>query len=325
MLTEKDLQNIEKYLAKELIGNEKQAFEEEMKARPELYAEAKFQRSTQLALKRLAIQEKEAELRAYLQPFREKLTVEPATEEVEQEKASPFTKIWRNNNFKLAIAASFIGALVAASYVYFTTFETNPSDGLSSNQSPADTVRVEKRTDTTEEKDDVQLPPITPKTPQVASVDERYLTLYDNYYSDLPASRGAVDLPDELNEVISLYRAGSYGEALEAFPDESELNELITSYPSDESKTVVKDNYQLYKGLSQLGLKDYEGAIKSFNKITSLNGNSARSAAWYTGLAHLRLGKIVDAQSYFEGLSKDTRNTYARDSYLILQKLAEIE
>ena len=142
--------------------------------------------------------------------------------------------------------------------------------GLSSNKVPEqDTVKIDKPKTVMDDKRDVQPPPlILPTTPQVAAVDERYITLYDSYYSDLPATRSDNNLPSELIEAITLYRNGSYEESLKAFPKKSKLEELLDSYPSTNSKKLVEDNYQLYKGLNQLGLKDYQAAINTLDKVS---------------------------------------------------------
>jgi len=130
MLIEEDHINIDLYLSKKLEGQKKIAFEAELRGRPELMEEVRFQFKL---LKGMQEIEKKRE-REVLRVFLAKVKNENHLVLKERTLRGRIVFLWRQNASKLAIAASFIGILGA---IYFLTKNPNipkPSGSLGSNE-----------------------------------------------------------------------------------------------------------------------------------------------------------------------------------------------
>lgn len=108
MLTEEDYISIDLYLFKKLKGNEKIAFETELRSRPELMEEVRFQFKLLKGL-----QEREREV---LRVFLAQVKNENSLVVKERTLRGKIIFLWQQNSIKLAIAASIICVL---GFVYY--------------------------------------------------------------------------------------------------------------------------------------------------------------------------------------------------------------
>jgi TolA-binding protein len=86
----------------------------------------------------------------------------------------------------------------------------------------------------------------------------------------------------------------------------------------EKDTTVVSMNFLL--GLSQLGLKNYDKAIKLLATVANTSGEYSKEARWYLGLTYLKTANRQKAVECFENLSRS--DGYYRDrSEKILRRL----
>ena len=136
--------------------------------------------------------------------------------------------------------------------------------------------------------------------------------LFDDYYTSAEISmsfRSAADQIDvDLRNAMQLYENNQYSEAIVLF-----------------EKVLQEDNSRiglnLYAGISNLEIEQYDKANKNFQSIIDKKPNAfVESAEWYLALAYLRTDEMDKAREVLTGIVN--RDGYFRkDAKKILRKL----
>lgn len=130
--------------------------------------------------------------------------------------------------------------------------------------------------------------------------------IFEKYYTSenmVDVSRGQSEGP------ISKFQNKNYKEA---------LNEFNDIYEKDTLNMAVL----FYSGLSNIELKKYEEAIKSFNKVIK-HGDSPYNeyAQWYLGLCYLQKDNVLNAKKEFEKITSNLDAFNHEKAEEILKKL----
>lgn len=325
MLSEKDYKNIELYLSKQLLGAEKTNFEAELRNRAELMEETKFQRGLQIGLSKIRIQRKEDEIREHLLHIAPSLEALNELSTAQEQKKETVFKIWKNTNFKMAIAASFVGVLLMASYFVFNQIE-DPGDRMSSKSNDNDSTQNNqllgnKRESTIEDnpsiKSDVEI-----NKPELMAYNESNQNTFTNFYA--PAETIRSSMPAVLTNGVNLYNNKDYKNALIEF---EKYNPIINEYFSNsqiDSVQNVSTYLAFYKGVSFLAIQNTKKAILNLEKCReNENIRIQENANWYLGLAYLKENQREKAIQQFMLFQDNDDSPYYEKSHAILEKLNE--
>lgn len=316
MLTEKDHINLELYLSKKLEGSEKLSFEQELRLRPELMAEAKVQRKISLGLQELAKRKETEELRSFLEDVKKELVLE--TKEVSfvetsnHKKTGKIISLWNQSSFRLAIAASFAAIMGVVSYLFLTNKETindvadiKPSrkDSSWSISNPSFRVDSKKYKENTE----------------LLAMNENE-KLYNQYYTDLPQFKGG--LQADLVEGVNKYHQGKYKESLSIL---SKYEPSIGSNYSETQKDSVQnliDNLAIYKGLCYLKLNQNAQAGIYLSTASQSNDPTINEFAnWYLALNYIKTNQIDSAKIVLTEIINNEDSRFVTKANELLNKI----
>jgi hypothetical protein len=312
MLTEKDHINIELYLSKKLQGDEKSSFEAELRSRPELMEEARFQRKLSQGLQIIDERKERTELKDYLNNIKAENTVPEGKvisfgEPKATQKETKVISMWQQNAFRIALAASFVGFLAVGTYYLF--MQTDPSNNTANNTKPDSTKTSEEPIKQIEE----------PKQDELLALNDNQ-KLSDTYYNDLPKFRS--DAPSDLVNGIEFYYAKKSKEALKVFP--KSLPVIKNDYSEAQKDSVQNriDNLTFYRGLSYLSNKEAKNAIKDLQIASKSSDITIQEfSTWYLALAYLRNNQISEAKVTFQEIQANEDSRFAPKASEVLKKI----
>lgn len=118
----------------------------------------------------------------------------------------------------------------------------------------------------------------------------------------------ASQVDKDLRSAMIFYENGEYTEAIMLF-----------------KKVLTEDNSRiglnLYSGISNMEIQEYEKANENFQKIIAHNTNAfVESAEWYLGLSYLKTNEFGKAEETFEGIV-NREGYFRRDARKILRRL----
>ena len=110
----------------------------------------------------------------------------------------------------------------------------------------------------------------------------------------------------KLSNVISLYEAGKYQEAIKGDPASNitGLNDIVNNYGSTESGKTAK----FYMANCYYNLKDYDNALRLFEDYNGSNDIIKASCLSGVGAVYEAKGDLKKAAEYFEKASKINKN-----------------
>ncbi len=312
MLTEKDHINIELYLSKKLQGDEKSSFEAELRSRPELMEEARFQRKLSQGLQIIDERKERTELKDYLNNIKAENTVPEGKvisfgEPKATQKETKVISMWQQNAFRMALAASFVGFLAVGSYYLF--IKTDPSNNTANNTKP----------DSTKANDEPIKQIEKPKQDELLALNDNQ-KLSDAYYNDLPKFRA--DAPSDLINGIEFYYAKKSKEALKVFP--KGLPVIKNDYSEAQKDSVQNriDNLTFYRGLSYLSNKEAKNAIKDLQIASKSSDITIQEfSTWYLALAYLRNNQIKEAKVTLQEIQENEDSRFAPKASEVLKKI----
>lgn len=130
------------------------------------------------------------------------------------------------------------------------------------------------------------------RTPSTESLYHSYYTFYE---SDIPLNTRAVEGMSSLNpafvQALNLYEDRNFPAAAEQF------EAALAKEPSIESA-------HFFAGMAYMEAGQFEKAIEHFAPISRGAGMYARKAAWFSILAHIKLGKKAEAKALLEDFSQ---------------------
>jgi len=127
-------------------------------------------------------------------------------------------------------------------------------------------------------------------------------------YPDL-ITRGDSDDLSQLEKVaISAYNSENFEVSVKHFRD------LYIQYPNIEK-------YGLFLGISQMGLSNYQDAIKTLSGLKERSETYSDDLDWYLGLSYLKMQQPELARPLFEGLAADQNSYYREAARKIFKKL----
>lgn len=137
--------------------------------------------------------------------------------------------------------------------------------------------------------------------------------IYTEYFK--PAETGMVfrtsndyGINIDLRKAMTLYEERKYNQAIGIF--EEILN-----------KDSSRIGLNLYSGISNMEIKEFDKANKNFNKIINHKANAfIESAQWYLGLCYLMTDDSKKAKEIFGTISKSS-GYYSKDARKILKKI----
>ncbi len=112
---------------------------------------------------------------------------------------------------------------------------------------------------------------------------------------------------DNYSDAIANYKSGNYQTAAIGFEG------VLKNDPSSVSA-------QFFLGLSNLELKNYDGAINLLSEVVNNSGEFGKESKWYLGLAYVQKGDTKKAAECFEYLAK-SKGFYSERSEKILRRL----
>ena len=319
MLSEKDYNNIESYLSKELQGEQKTTFEAELRSRSELMEEARLQRKISQGLQILAKRNERQELTIFLDKVKAEMPLETAALEskvisfedpISNKNEVKVIPMWQTNTFRMALAASFVGALAVGNYYLFLKDE--PTQGIATNKPKIETGETPKEIITISPNRSL------PKEELLAFNDNQKLA--DSYYTDLPKFRS--DVPSDLVSGIEAYYANKPEEAIK------QLSKRFPTFKSDNTQTQNDsiqnriDNLTLYRGLSHFKNKEALKAIQDLSIASKSEDIIIHEFAdWYLALAYLKNNQITEAKKTLEEIRENDDSRFNGKALEILGKI----
>lgn len=128
-------------------------------------------------------------------------------------------------------------------------------------------------------------------------------------WTTLPSFQTKSDTNNNLAKASTLFQEEKYQEALSIF----------TKY-SEESDTY-NPQIQLYVGISQLELGNYQDAIQTFDKLLASNTIDNHKAYWYTSLTYLKQNDAEKAKKVLRTLLENPSNYNYEKARKLLEKL----
>jgi hypothetical protein len=319
MLTEKDNINIELYLSKELKGEEKVSFESELRSRPELMEEARFQMKIFKGLQIIETRKKRSELTDYLNKIKAESKIENSSDKTngriislkDSEVATKEKKvisIWFQNPFRIALAASFAGILAIGSY-YLSINDKTPT--IAKIDSP----KIKNKPELSSEKiKDQEF-----KQEELLALNDNQ-KLSDSYFTEVPEFRS--DVPANLVKGINAFYMKDSKKALKllpkVFPD-------IKEYYLQEQKDSVQnqiDNITFYRGVSYLKIKDLKNAIENLEIASNSSDETIKEfSVWYLALAYLRDNQIKHCKNILHQIETTEESRFANKATELLNKI----
>ncbi|MEM7571298.1 MAG: hypothetical protein AAF433_00305 [Bacteroidota bacterium] len=119
-----------------------------------------------------------------------------------------------------------------------------------------------------------------------------------------PTIRGQEDQVP-LDQALMFYDGGNYAEALQQF--------------SDIPEAELPPGGLMYRGLSYLGVKDWNNAIKDLARAEA--GPYQLSASWYRALAILAKGDIDEARNRLKTIRDETEHPFREQAEELLSKM----
>ncbi|MBK8556326.1 MAG: tetratricopeptide repeat protein [Lewinellaceae bacterium] len=150
----------------------------------------------------------------------------------------------------------------------------------------------------------------TEKQPGSPDVRQVFAANFDAFQSnEISGMLRADDSPDAFQQFVAAYLRGEHNEALRLFEDLS-------------AEDKSNENIQFLKANSLLAVGKTDAAITVFEKISAeRNGKYALEAQWFLGLAKLKKGDLVGAETIFRELGKGKNSPYQAAAALILKQL----
>jgi tetratricopeptide (TPR) repeat protein len=121
---------------------------------------------------------------------------------------------------------------------------------------------------------------------------EVYAMYYQPYQSTMTVRSGNGEGSNMFNQAINHYKIGEYSQAIQIF---------------DRIIAEQKDNHaaQLYQGISNMEIKQFPAAERSFQSILDQGENMyVQQAEWYKGLCYLMMNRRTDAVAHFQKIAK---------------------
>lgn len=319
MLTKKDNINIELYLSKELQGEEKVSFESELRSRPELMEEARFQMKILKGVQIIETRKKRSELKDYLNKINAEPKIENSSDKnnskiISLESSTVTTKekkvisIWFQNHFRIALAASFAGILAIGSY-YLSINDKTPT--IAKIGSPK-----------------IKNKPVLPseKVKDQEFKQEELLALNDNqklsdsYFTDVPEFRS--DVPANLVKGINAFYLKDSKKALKLLPEV--LPKIKEQYLQEQKDSVQNqiDNITFYRGVSYLKIKDLKNAIKNLEIASNSSDETIKEfSVWYLALAYLRDNQIKLSKNILHQIETTEESRFANKATELSNKI----
>ncbi|RMG64837.1 MAG: hypothetical protein D6722_16430 [Bacteroidetes bacterium] len=136
-------------------------------------------------------------------------------------------------------------------------------------------------------------------------------SLFETHYSPapgLPTTLGETDALRQAEGMVA-YKRGDYAGAL------SYWQPLL-------AQETASDTLRFFAGVAELGQGNAAAAADYLTPLTQKEGSAYQTdAAWYLGLAYLKLGQLPAARTVFQALAAD--DTYGPGASSLLEELAE--
>jgi TolA-binding protein len=138
--------------------------------------------------------------------------------------------------------------------------------------------------------------------------DKIFSKYYEPFYTLSPVTRSLIAGGNErYTSALESYKNGNYPDAATGFSEAMLTDEASVSL-------------SFFLGITQIALKDYGQAIKLFDGVVNRQGEYAKEARWYMGLAYIKAGNKAKASECFELLAQSS-GFYRERSERILRRL----
>ncbi|QHI37809.1 hypothetical protein IMCC3317_31920 [Kordia antarctica] len=128
-------------------------------------------------------------------------------------------------------------------------------------------------------------------------------------WNTLPSFQTKSAAENNLAKASKLFQEKKYQEALTIF----------TEY--EKENNTYNPQIQLYIGVSQLELENYQEAIQTFNTLKNSNTIDAHKAYWYTALTYLKQNDAENAKKVLNSLVQISGNYNYEKAKKLLKKL----
>lgn len=138
------------------------------------------------------------------------------------------------------------------------------------------------------------------------------LDLYQDYNS-------WQELPSLINRGEGEYQILTKAETAFLNQNYKEAKEFFTTYIK-QSK-IYNPNAELYLGISQLELNNFEDALNTFDKLITSQTLDYSKGYWYKALVYLKMGDTKNAIKQLEIISNNSKNYNFKEANKLLKKL----